>query len=253
MEALKKTTTIETWIGFVFEPADESDEDVDLSQAKKFLSLVGTDLSHREQLLEHGFDVREVDSGRELMPRAARRVALRARDATGQKWLQIWNDRLVFNYLRKEGEYPGFQQVSEDSLGFLYKYLDFFPGRRVRRYELHRIDLLAIPCTVDETFELAEYLNLRPEVPPVDFGAASSVSFGAVVHPPGRDQAVEVSFQSVVGAEGHVTFRFDWQAGRDIESANDLEGVRALLNSSHDLLSELFRVSLTPKALELLR
>jgi uncharacterized protein (TIGR04255 family) len=173
---------------------------------------------------------------------------LRVRNAEGSRWIQIGKDLLVFNWVRQQDSYPGFDQVRTEALAVLDRYVEHFQPVGVRRAALIYLDQVEIRVAPgSKTLQLEDYLRLRPEVPDQEFGPSGA--FALQMHFPGKDQRepFTVLFQSVPAEVGSGICRFQmhWHClCEDIRSL-DKGVITQRLEAARRRLRDCFKASFT--------
>lgn len=252
---LENPPVTQTWIGFSFNPGQQG-RHWGLETAGKFLAQFEDSLPHREAVFAAHFEVQELSPG--SRPRIVRQgeelQSVRARDAEGTHWLQVGADRLVCIRARGAHDYPGFEPLRDEALDKLSEYLEFFRPSGLRSVELHYVDQIEIPIPPEGRIDLADYFNLRVEVPD-EFGPVDDFSTRLFLSPPNGDDTLEVRFQSEPpNRETEVyRFRIDWHMVCPNLAATDRETVGSRLEKAHEDLGGFFKASFTERTWALFR
>lgn len=249
---LNNPPVIQTWIGFKF-TSGEQRPPWDLDTADDFLLRYEDRLPHREAIIETTFQIQQFSNTRQR-PRFSHKNKLdkaRARNEDESHWLQVADDRMVYNRMRGDS-YLGFESLRDEALSKLADYVAFFRPAALSTVELHYVDLIEIPTPSDRKIELEDYFHLRVEMPK-EFGTTWHFSTRLFIQPKVSDSVVEVNFQSIKPDEESSVFRFqmDWKFTCLNLGSWDREIVQRRLDQAHTCLLNYFRASVTEKTWQL--
>jgi uncharacterized protein (TIGR04255 family) len=246
---LNKSPVIQTWISFTFMPAAQK-RPWDLPTASEFLSRFDSSFTHREAIFETEYEIQDLSPAH--MPKIVNREYqldnVKARNEESTHWLQIADNRLVYNRTRGEGAYLGFESLRDEALRKLLEYVEFFQPSSLRTAELHYVDLIEIPIPADRHLELEQYFKLRVEIPSV-YGPTWYFSTRLFLRPPIEGDILEVKFTSEPPVPEANTYRFriDWHMACSGIKVFDQEVVRERLDKAHDCLMTYFKASVTER------
>ena len=239
----------QTWIGFAFEKPLQG-RPWDLRAASEFLSRFDSSLPHREAIFATQYEIQNLSSARlpKIVNREDQLQQVKAHNPEGTHWLQLVEDRLVFNRTRGSEGYLGFESLLEESLGKLSEYVEYFRPSALRSAELHYVDQIEIPMPTGDTINLQDYFRLRVEIPD-EYGPAWHFSTRLFLHPPVEGDILEVRFQSEGQKPGANAFRFriDWHMVCSEVGTFDQEVVKGRLTQAHESLAKYFRASVTER------
>lgn len=247
---LNNPPVTQTWIGFTFDYGDH-ERPWTIQAAREFLARFGPSLPQQEALFERQFEIQEISSAHQpkIVGRRDQLETARARNEEGTTWLQIAEDRLVYNRTRGDGVYLGFESLRDEAVSKMREYVEFFDPTGLRSAELHYVDQIEIPIPPDGRLELEEYFKLRVEIPS-EFGPTWYFSTRLFLRPPIEgDNILEVRFQSEppIPDVSAYRFRIDWHMVCLGIGGSDSEAVKRRLDDAHDCLTRYFRESVTER------
>ena len=246
---LESPPVIQTWIGFTFEPSSQK-RLWNPESALEFLALFESSLPSREATFSTQYEIQELSLTQNptVVRRERQLDKASARNRDGTHWLQLADDRLVYNRTRGEAVYLGFDSLRDEALDKLADYVNFFKPLGLRSTELHYVDLIEIPIPADKDFDLRDYFNLRVEIPP-DFGSVWYFSTRIFLRTPINGDILEVKFESVPQNPDAETYRFriDWHLECTKIESFDGDMVKRRLDQAHGCLTDYFKKSLTKR------
>ena len=251
---LENPPVIQTWIGFAFEPSPQK-RAWDFNIARDFLLRYRDSFTHIEAIFEETVQIQELTPTRqEIVERKVGLNRIRARDEGATRWLQLSDDRLVFNLTSGGSEYPGYGHLRDEALAKLVDYVEHFRSQEVRHTELHYVDLIEIPKPPGGRLEIKDYFRLRLELPEV-FGPTWDFSFRVLLRADAPEDILEVRIRSELASPETEVYRFrtDWHMMCSNVATNDIDIIRHRLDAAHNCLLKYFRASVTDETWALFR
>lgn len=246
---LNNPPVTQTWIGFTFEQAPEKRR-WDLRAAGEFLSRFESSLPNREAIFATQYEIQDIFSTRrpKIVGREDQLQQVKAHNPEGTHWLQVAEDRMVFNRTRGSEGYLGFESLLDEAIGKLSEYVEFFRPSGLQSAELHYVDQIEIPIPPGGKLDLQEYFRLRVEIPD-EYGPSWCFSTRLFLHPPIEGDILEVRFQSEPpNPDGEAyRFRIDWHMVCSGVASFDHEVVKRRLAQAHDCLADYFKASVTER------
>jgi uncharacterized protein (TIGR04255 family) len=239
----------QTWIGFLFE-SSANKRPWDIQSASEFLARFETSFPHREATFATSYEIQEIPLGHRprIVGHDSQLEKVLARNMDSTHWLQLADNRIVYNRTRGEGVYLGFVSLRDEALSKLAEYVEFFRPCKLVSADLHYVDQIEIPIPPGRKLDLQEYFKLRVEIPD-DYGPTWYFSTRLFLHPPIDGDILEVRFQSEppISDASFYRFRIDWHMVCGNISVFDAETVKQRLDQAHDCLMTYFRASVTER------
>lgn len=235
---------------WVYIRPNEQNRPWNLRAASDFLARFAVSLPHQDAFFQDQYEIQDISPTQlpNIVSRETKLDKVRVRNEDGTHWLQLADDRIVYNRTRGEGVYLGFSSLRDEALGKLSEYVDFFRPSRLRSAELHYVDLIEIPIPPEGNLDLEEYFNLCVKIPN-DFGPTWHFSTRLFLRPPIDGDILEVRFQSEPPAPGASAYRFriDWHMVCSGITVFDRGVVEKRLDQAHDCLTAYFKASVTER------
>lgn len=246
---LENPPVIQTWIGFKFLPGSQNPP-WNYEAVHTYLSRFESTLPHQEALFQTQFEIRKMSPTHR--PRVVEHEPVldmaRARNEGGTHWLQIADNQMVYNRMRGEGVYLGYESLRDEALEKLSDYVDFFRPSGLEAAELHYVDLIEIPIPPEKKLKLDEYFELRVEIPD-SYGPTWFFSTRLFLRPPVEGDILEVKLESEPPTSEATTFRFrvDWHMVCSGIASFEKEVLRDRLDQAHACLQKYFKASVTKR------
>lgn len=238
---LQNPPVAEVWIQASFAPAADGVE-WDWRDAIEFLDSF-EDLPIRESLPQFVPVVTSVAPGDlpdEIQIQVTPRFA-RARTDTRSQIVQIGENELLVSHVRESDDnYPGFTPLKGLFLEALRGYRDTFTPAKVLALELHYVDIVVLPATPGQVFNLSDLFAGAPDLPEQPFGNAvdAAWSFGFLDSDTG--DLGQFAVRILAPEPGFVRFRLDWH--RRCQGFDETEsGIADRLSEAHNYLKQCFR------------
>ena len=215
---LRRPPIIEAWIEFHVEAPDNEQTWPDETDA--FLCEVEPEFAMQEAVLKDQVQLVGRDPST-LRPNEIKGktelLRVRAFDPERTRCLQAGEGIFVYNLSKKGADYPGFDVLLTQALGYLDTYSRRFRPQYVRSAALHYVDLVIIPDDGTGRLSLDDYFNLALRVPrDADWPLGDiRVAIAVPLNPKEpRSDVVTVQFASEPRAHksGEFRFRFHWHA-----------------------------------------
>ncbi len=248
---LGKPPIVEAWIGFIFN-SNTSKKEWDIKAAEIFFDRYKEAMPVREAVHNLELQVREVSRHMrpEVIGEQQTLLSIRAHTVTQDRWLQLADDRLVYN-LVLPGR-PAFQILLEEAFEKLDGYVDVFSPQSVKNSELHYVDIIEIPCNAGEALALKDYFHLTTDLSEDPFGKTVYFETQFVLEAEPRPDTLQVRLQSLPDSSPTcLRVRIDWH--RICANIDSLEHsvIRARMNAAHEHLRKCFRASVTDQTWKL--
>ena len=247
---LRKPPIVEAWIEFHFQGCASQQTWPD--KLNEWLESIADQFPKREVRQEEAFKVIErTPAGipATLAGVGGPKVA-RAFDSKRTRCVQVAKDVLVFNLIKREEEYPGFQELLPCAMVQLADYRKVFEPETARAVALHYTDRVSIPAPEDNPLLLDDYFAVGLRVPcdedwPLrDFGfhLAFSLHSDDVL-----TDSAQLSFRPEKSGESAHRFRLDWHVNCGEVDTLDSDDLSERLRRAHDALNSRFRSCFTEK------
>lgn len=245
----KNPPVVEAWIDFRFEYGEES-SDWNNRVAVDFVKCFDK-FNQEEHVALIRKEIRMSKRGPFFSESAPELQRLKTFNATKNRCLQIEENLLVYNMIRKKDEeWPGFSVLLEEALPCCQKYIDSFHPTNLR-VALHYRDHIVIPF-VNDKIEPKDYFEIYPNVPEDKLGNMVDYSLSLLLTDICKEGAGRFSVRTEPFAldesRPQLPFIIDW----DVQSVNpfnceDLDTCAAWLKSAHEGINRAFEGCLTPK------
>jgi len=246
---LQKPPIVEVWVEFQCDPSP-SKRRWDLDTANEFLKQFSDYFVHTEVLNEQEFQIATLPTGdRRLDAGEVRLNRVRVRDAEGTRWLQLGEDVLVYNIVKKAGAYPGFETLCKDAWEKFAAYVRHFQPTCVRKLRLHYLDRVEIPCSPGERIDLDEFFLVGVKFPDAPFGALSRFAIQLAPDSGHADDHVSLAFRSEQRSADAKVSRMvmDWEATSANVGSLSHDDIMDRLERAHARIRDCFQASFTPK------
>ncbi len=246
---LGKAPVIEAWIEFRFAASEES-RPWSNSTAKAFLSQ---SYKHRFQLESYVIrgDLTTDPSGEGPTFSPSFQWA-RACTASGDRYIQVGRDILIYNVLRKSRKWPQYKVLKAEAMEAYAKYIGFTHPHEIRTISLHYRDSVPIPCEENGHIDLERYLLVHPKVPAESFGGITDFLIGITLKDASEIGTMKLTVRPEPSSgkdeqsparEGRL--RMDWHISSRSPSTTDAGEVIEWLDQAHDDLQRVFHESFT--------
>ncbi len=257
---LGKPPVVESWIAFDFEPSPNKVE-WNGELANKLADSLSDRFPQKEDRWRTEFSIEILKAGQQPVSKKTKNIfdSVRIQNEESTRIFQIADDRIVCNQLKADGDWPGFDNLLDESLDLLTQYSQFFCPSGIKCAELHYVDIVEIPppendvSAQDEVVELDDYFELVRELPQTPFGLIASYKTEYVVICPQDKEPLVISLQTIPPPpeKNAIRIRLDWNKKcRKIDFSSH-DTIREGLQKNHSFMAECFRASFTDKALEL--
>ncbi len=256
---LGKPPVLEAWIEFRF-AVNEEMPPWDEALAASFLSHVSDGRYRPDAYIGRTEFTIENQEGRPNVTDA--QVVLervKAIDAQRQdRYLQLGRGLLICNLVRKQGAWPGFDDLKVESLRAYCQYCNFFKPKKISAAVVHYRNAFGIPWRSDGQVEIRDYLTLYPEVPEgtlgkvadfrlscslIDAGATGMLSFSVK-----RDR---LPLSDGKDLDAGLRLRVDWNLTSESFDGIEAVAVEDWLTKAHVELEKAFRSGFTTKGWQL--
>ena len=251
---LTNPPVIQSWIAIEFDPAPDK-KTWDIQIANAFFLRHQNTLPHHDIAWVRHVEIKDFSPAKlpEIIPGKIEVNHVRGRNEQGTFWVQVSaDDRLVCNITRGSGSYAGYEYLRDQAILMYIDYVELFKPTKVRRVDLHYVDLIEIPVPPDKKIKLEDYFEFYIKSPgKFDNMLACDISV-ALSTPRVRD-AVEVRFQTEPMNENSNTYRFrmDWNLTCNQVETLDRDEIVRWLDEAHDCVRDYFRSSFTDRMWEM--
>lgn len=182
---------------------------------------------------------------------------VRACNKGGDRYIQAGRDLVIYNILRKQQQWPSYEELRDEAVTAYKKYVEFTSPESVTRITLAYRDIVSLEADPGGTIKLNEHLRIYPEVPeslnPVSAFRIDLTCGGG--NQPG-DLRLTVQNEPPVASheeEGQfddheLRFRLDWRLIAAREFALDPAEVTKWLDEAHASVIAAFRSAFTQRA-----
>jgi uncharacterized protein (TIGR04255 family) len=245
---LANPPVIEVGVEFHFDPRSDK-QPWDLPVAASFIHQFEHEFPHVEVLQSEQIRIEKRAPGGapEQISGQISLDRIRARNEEATRWIQVGNDLLVHNLVRKDAAYPGFDQLRDHALAILDGYIDYFKPVAVRQAAVTYLDLIEIPAPDNKAIRLDDYLRLRVEFPDNIFGPVGffSVQLLFPQATPGERLTLWLHTAPARADQRLCRLQMNWQYLCENLKTLDKGEIFRQLETAHVRLRECFRASFT--------
>ncbi|MFH5806168.1 TIGR04255 family protein [Alienimonas sp. DA493] len=254
---LRNPPLVEAWIDFRFETPPAPPDPTGAERAERLLRKhFGEELPQVEHLVEDLFEFKPPrPEARPSLTVSQRTVAVRAANHAGTSVVQMGPNFASAHFVRADGaDYPGFPALRDRALEVLRLHMEEFgesdpPGRCLRAFGLHNIDVVDVPREPDGSADLSSWFEFDVRVPSVGVGDPPfRVAARCESTTPVEDVRLTFSFESQdAPADAGARFRLEWHLDGSAggEGPAGPETVRPRLDAAHAYLNTVFRAAFT--------
>lgn len=181
---------------------------------------------------------------------------VRAFNTSRSQCVQVGRDTLIFNLIKGDGPYEGFDALLPMALRQFQRYIEIFRPKSVLYAVLHNKDLVRIPKNPDSATRLEQYFRLGIQVPEETQWVLGAIKMEISINlnsaPQSKDQLI-LGFQRDIW-ESQIQedrYRMDWHAICPEIDSLDTDLLRNRLEAAHDAMRQRFRDCFTDRTWEL--
>lgn len=246
---LQKPPIVEVWVEFQCDPS-ESGPSWGIGVATEFLKQFSDDFAHTEMLNEQKFQIATLPTGDPRVDVGEVRLSrIRTRDDLETRWLQLGEDVLAYNIVKKAGTYPGFDILCEEAWEKFTAYVRHFQPRCVRKLRLHYLDRVEIPCSPGEPIDLDKFFLIGVKCPDTPFNAISRFAIQVAFDCEDADDDLSLTFRSEPRSADAKVARMlmDWEATSENVASLSHADIMKRLKRAHNRIRDCFEASFTSK------
>ncbi len=245
----KNPPVVEAWIAFDFEP-HANKTGWDFEPAREFLRLHAPALTQRRLHVQNVVELEKNESDELPKVKSERREVqlVRAFDSDLKRLLQVGNDRMAYNLLERGADFPGFDVLLDEAMGYLEKYRTYFSPPRLQRVTIHYVDIVNIPVE-GSSFNLEDYFLIIRDIPENPFGLVTNFASFFTTICPLDDEPVKIEIQRLPTAADQRTVQvlLEWEKSCRNLDCNDPAEIKSALTESNAFMVKCFKASITSK------
>lgn len=215
---LRKPPVVESWIAFDFEPNPNKVE-WDGKLASELADSLSDRFPHKEYRWRSEIQIETPQPGQLPVSKVSKHTldTIHIRNEESTRIFQIADDRIVFNQLKADGDWPGFENLLDESLELLTQYNQFFHPSSIKLAALHYVDIVEISPSQDGLVQLDDYFNLVRELNLSPFGLIASYKTEYMTICPHDNEPLIIALQTISPSQNKkaIRFRLDWNKSVD--------------------------------------